>query len=122
MTDPAQPLINAIELLRQSTRWIDEEESPSALDLLVEIRRFITNQPSAKTAPATQAYWLIEWADPDLQTKWWHPVIGWTVHATKASRFVRREDAEAFIKTSRFVGGIVATEHCDIERLKEGVE
>jgi hypothetical protein len=56
--------------------------------------------------------WLIEWpATPDSAPRWWHPGRGWTIHAARAARFCRKEDAEAFIKTTCFGTGIIATEH-----------
>ena len=55
--------------------------------------------------------WLIEWPSAELQTRWWHPGVGWTIHADRAIRYARKEDAEAAIKTGVFCAGVVATEH-----------
>lgn len=56
--------------------------------------------------------WLIEWPPtPDSQPRWWHPEHGWTVDASRAIRYARKEDAEAEIRRWRFVSTICATEH-----------
>ena len=62
-----------------------------------------TRQPSA---------WLIEMPQTDNSpARWWNPGYGWMLDAAKAVWFCRAEDALAYIKTSSFTGGIIATEH-----------
>jgi hypothetical protein len=62
--------------------------------------------------PTEERGWLIEWPpSPDHQPRWWHPKHGWTVDASRAIRYARREDAEAAIESGRLVGGAFASEH-----------
>lgn len=60
----------------------------------------------------TEAGWLIEWpGGEDQPVRWWHPERGWSIHAHRAIRYARQEDAEAAIKAGCFVRGLIATEH-----------
>ena len=65
-----------------------------------------------RTADTDEQAWLVEWPEDDnMPTRWWHPVTGWMRNASKALRLARKVDADAIISTSRFVNGIIATEH-----------
>lgn len=76
---------------------------------ITELLSFIS---MSRGKPRDETAWLIEWpATEDSQVRWWHPLRGWTIDASRASRFARQEDAEAFIATRQFVGGVIATEH-----------
>lgn len=69
------------------------------------------SSPDREPSPDLTA-WLIEWpADDNMPPRWWHPKTGWMLDASKASRFARKEDAEAFIREGRFCAGMQATEH-----------
>lgn len=58
------------------------------------------------------AGWLVEWPQSkNNHARWWHPEHGWCIDANDAIRFMRKEDAEAYIKSMRFGDGRVATEH-----------
>jgi len=62
--------------------------------------------------PAEETGWLVEWPlSPDSQPRWWHPERGWTIDASRAIRYARKEDAEAAIASGRFVSGVFASEH-----------
>ena len=82
-------------------------------------------QPQPMTDAARDAAWLIEWpAEESMPARWWNPLpnMGWVTDATRAVRFARKDDAEAYIHCGRhqFVAGVIATEHifdAEIERL-----
>lgn len=83
------------------------------------IERLLSSPPSsaspkAETAPSgkDETAWLVErpqtadrWAD------WWHPEHGWTRDPNRALRLARKEDAAAYIKSYRFTGDVVPSEH-----------
>ena len=81
--------------------------------------------PQPMTDAARDAAWLIEWpAEESMPARWWNPLpnMGWVTDATRAVRFARKDDAEAYIHCGRhqFVAGVIATEHifdAEIERL-----
>lgn len=67
-----------------------------------------------------QSVWLVEWLEqqvfPDPQSvRWWHPEYGWSRNAQAAIQFVRKEDAEAYIKEHLFHWA-KATEHMFVVR------
>lgn len=65
--------------------------------------------------PMATYAWLVEWpGTQDMPVRWWHPEHGWTIDASRALRFARKEDAEAYIERPGGAGRLnpaVATEH-----------
>lgn len=58
-----------------------------------------------------ETVWMIEWPqDDNMPARWWHPQNGWMLDASKAVRFSRRQDAEAYRWIMR-VAGTKVTEH-----------
>lgn len=74
-----------------------------------------------------QIGWLVErngkWWGPDCTSyDWDHALPGcepplWTSDASKALRFARQEDAEAYIRWRGLGGGVKATEHIWVDNV-----
>lgn len=65
----------------------------------------------AKEGRANETGWLVEWpSDGHQPVRWWHPRHGWTIDASAAIRFVRKQDAGDYIAGSTMKWAI-ATEH-----------
>ena len=74
-----------------------------------------------KHTKSAESAWLIE--RPLMingAPKWWNPVAGWVTDANKATRYARKEDAEATIAMASFVKDVFASEHIfDVDWSKE---
>ena len=79
---------------------------------LAEIEAALFERFGSAPAMRDERGWLIEWpTTADSHPRWWHPDHGWTVDASRAIRYARKEDAEAAIRNGCFVSTICATEH-----------
>jgi hypothetical protein len=65
---------------------------------------------------ADETGWLVEWpGTQDQPVRWWHLKNGWTIDASRATRFARKQDADDYIQNCG-PGGLpmkwaIATEH-----------
>ena len=82
-------------------------------DLMSILEGALEAEPSARLVSG----WLVEWPGTlDQPVRWWHPERGWTIDASRAIRFARKEDAEAYIERPGGGGAgrmnqAIATEH-----------